>query len=188
MTSPPEPSQPDPSVTGVDLDLLHRTIAIAAEAAAHGNHPFGALLTDADGAVVLTAENSVTTDSDVTAHAETNLVRLASAAFSAAELSAYTLYTSCEPCAMCSGAIFWSGIGRVVFALDEIGLLAVVGPDSDAPTLLLPCREVFARGNRAVDVAGPALLDEARQPHLGFWAPHPASPPVPHPAPPVVEG
>ncbi|RFA08590.1 hypothetical protein B7R54_04625 [Subtercola boreus] len=170
MTSLPEPSQPDPSITDVDLALLRQAISVSESAVRHGNHPFGALLTDAAGEVVLTAENTVISESDVTAHAETNLVRQASAAFPAAALADFTLYTSCEPCPMCSGAIFWAGIGRVVFALDEVGLYDITGSTGDAPVLMLPCRDVFARGNRAVDVAGPALLEEARRPHLGFWA------------------
>lgn len=169
MTLLPEPAQPDASVTDIDLALLREAISIADDAVSHGNHPFGALLTDGSGAVVLRAENSVTTDRDVTAHAETNLVRLATRQYSFADLATCTLYTSCEPCAMCSGAIFWAGIGRVVYALDEVGLLDITTAEGDSPMLMLPCRSVFAAGARPVDVAGPALLDEARRPHLGFW-------------------
>jgi tRNA(Arg) A34 adenosine deaminase TadA len=70
---------------------------------------------------------------------------------------------------MCSGAIFWLGIGRVVYGLSERSLLelAATGPGSDF--LDLPCREVFARGGRAVEVLGPLLEEEARHVHLGFW-------------------
>jgi tRNA(Arg) A34 adenosine deaminase TadA len=96
--------------------LLRAAVALAWQARANGNHPFGALLADGNGQVLLTAENSVVTESDVTGHAETNLVRLASAAYTSAELADLTLYTSTEPCAMCAGAIYWSGIGAVVYA------------------------------------------------------------------------
>lgn len=83
----------------LDECLLLAAIAIAARARKNGNHPFGALLTDGEGRVVLEAENTVVTDSDVTAHAETNLVRSASRTLTSQQLTAATLYTSTEPCA-----------------------------------------------------------------------------------------
>ncbi|CAN5332071.1 nucleoside deaminase [soil metagenome] len=156
-------------VSRTDESHLRQAIAISARAVAHGNHPFGALLVDAAGAVVLEAENTVTTGSDATGHAETNLVRLATKSFDLAALRTSTLYTSCEPCAMCTGAIYWAGIGRIVYALAEHELLPLTGDHPDNPTLDLPCREVLARGQRAVAVDGPALEAEARLPHLGFW-------------------
>ena len=155
--------------TATDLARLRDAIDVAKRAVQHGNHPFGAVLADATGAVVFEAENRVTTGVDCTAHAETELIRLASHRFTSAELSAYTLYTSCEPCAMCSGAIYWSGVGRVVYALAEEELYAITGANPENPTMRLPCREVFAAGQRETIVVGPALHDEAVQSHLGFW-------------------
>ena len=70
---------------------------------------------------------------------------------------------------MCSGAIFWSGVSRVVFALSERGLLELVAHQPGGNFLNLPCREVFARGGRAVEVFGPLLEEEAHQVHAGFW-------------------
>jgi tRNA(Arg) A34 adenosine deaminase TadA len=153
-----------------DLDYLRLAIEVAQQAREHGNHPFGAVLVDATGQVVLRAENTVITEHDCTGHAETNLVRLASAQFSAAQLSQTTLYSSTEPCAMCSGAIHWSGIGRVVFALSEEDLYAIVGPSPEH--LYLSCREVFAHTQRPITIAGPAAeLDrEARAVHADFWS------------------
>jgi len=153
--------------------LLLGAIAIASEARGHGNHPFGALLADHDGRVLLSAENTVVTDSDATGHAETNLVRRATAAYSRAELAAMTLYSSAEPCAMCAGAIYWSGIGAVVYALAETALHELTGDDPENPTLLLPCRVVFAAGRRSITVAGPFELEAARDVHAGFWKPAP---------------
>jgi tRNA(Arg) A34 adenosine deaminase TadA len=72
---------------------------------------------------------------------------------------------------MCAGAIYWIGIGRVVFALAETGLLRYTGSHEENPTLDLPCREVFARGQRQIAVAGPFLEDEAGKVHEGFWVP-----------------
>ncbi len=159
-------------VADPDLSHLRQAIALGAEARAGGNHPFGSLLTDRRGQVLAVARNSVVTAADPTGHAETNLVRLAGplAARQGVDLSTCTLYTSTEPCAMCAGAIYWSGIGRVVYALAEVDLLAMTGGDHpDNPTLALPCRQVFAAGSRSVVVDGPALEDEARAVHEGFW-------------------
>lgn len=152
----------------LDLDHLRQAIEVSRRARRHGNHPFGATLVDGDGAVVAEAENTVTTDSDPTGHAETNLVRMAGG-LGASDLSGHTLYSSCEPCAMCSAAIFWAGIGRVVYALSNDALIAMLPPDSSGPALDLSCRDVIAAGNRAIEVDGPALEAEASGPHEGFW-------------------
>lgn len=152
-----------------DEALLLQAVALAQAARDRGNHPFGALLADADGTVLLEAENTVVTTADATGHAETNLVRLASRRFDRGTLRAITLYTSTEPCAMCAAAIYWSGIGTVVYALAESALAELTGPDPENPTLALPCREVFARGQRPVAVRGPHPLPAATGVHDGFW-------------------
>ena len=151
-----------------DESLLRAAIAVSVRAVAHGNHPFGAVLADPAGTIVLEAENTVVTGRDVTGHAETNLVRL-TGHLSPEQLRGHTLYTSCEPCAMCSGAIYWSGIGRVVYALGEPELLAITGANPANPTLDLPCRTIFAGGRRPTEVVGPLLAGEARVPHETFW-------------------
>jgi tRNA(Arg) A34 adenosine deaminase TadA len=150
--------------------LMRRTLGLARLARDHGNHPFGALLTDALGDVLLEAENTVVSASDCTGHAELNLMRQASLTLDADTLAATTLYSSTEPCAMCAGAIYWAGVSRVVFGLRESELPALLGADPRNPTLALPCREVFARGQRPIEVIGPLLEDEARAVHEGFWA------------------
>ncbi|MDO9457371.1 nucleoside deaminase [Nocardioides sp.] len=152
-----------------DTDHLRRAIAVAAAAREAGNHPFGAVLVDGSGAVVLEAQNTVTTDHDVTGHAETNLVRLASRTLVGTDLSAYTLVTSCEPCAMCAGAVYWSGIGRIVYGLSESALREITGAHPANPTLAHPCRLVLADGSRRVEVSGPLLEDEAAVVHDDFW-------------------
>jgi tRNA(Arg) A34 adenosine deaminase TadA len=151
----------------VKESLLRRAIEIAQSAREHGNHPFGALLADKAGNILLEAETTVETDSDCTGHAETNLMRKASKKYTPEELQNFTLYTSTEPCPMCSGAIFWGDVGHVVYALSEEGLYEITG---ETPyELALPCREVFSRGTHSVEVEGPLLEEEARQVHLGFW-------------------
>ncbi|MBB2947512.1 tRNA(Arg) A34 adenosine deaminase TadA [Actinoplanes lutulentus] len=154
-------------ITAADEAFLERAIALAWDARNGGNHPFGSLLVTADGAV-LEALNSVVTGSDPTGHAETNLVRLAGG-LSADVRASSVLYTSTEPCAMCAGAIYWSGIGRVVFALSEADLAAMVDEEDGVPPLRLPSREVFGRGGRPIVVDGPAPLPSAAAVHHGFW-------------------
>ena len=152
-----------------DIEHLKTAITTAWRARKNGNHPFGAVLVDENNRVVLQAENTVITGRDSTGHAETNLVRLANQQFSSDQLARCTLYSSTEPCAMCAGAIYWSQIGRVVYALSEIDLYAIIGPSPDH--LLLACREVFAHSERHIEVLGPiSVLDvEARAVHEGFW-------------------
>jgi tRNA(Arg) A34 adenosine deaminase TadA len=156
-------------VTENDVGLLKLAIQWARDARAAGNHPFGAVLADAHGRKLIEAGNTVTVDSDCTAHAETNLVRLASKKYDSEFLRSCTLYSSTEPCAMCAGAIYWSGIGRVVYALSEEGLKELTGSDPENPTLDLPCREVFARGQRKIGVEGPFEVEGATDVHEGFW-------------------
>ena len=153
----------------VDEGYLLHAIELARRSREKGNHPFGSLLVDASGEVVLEAENTVVTGHDVTGHAELNLVRAAGKEFDVDALGTSTLYTSTEPCAMCSGAIYWSGIGRVVFALSSEQLMGIVNDDSGSSTLALSCREVFARGGRSIEVSGPHVAERAAKVHEGFW-------------------
>jgi tRNA(Arg) A34 adenosine deaminase TadA len=148
---------------------LLAAIELARRAREHGNHPFGALLVDEDGNVVLEAENTVLTERDVTGHAETNLMRLASSRFDADFLGTCTLYTSTEPCPMCAGAIYWGNVRRVVFALSQEEMRRISGGDPENFQLELTSREVFARGDHDVEVIGPHLLEQARAVHDGFW-------------------
>lgn len=160
-------------MNNIDLEHLRLAISVAAQAREHGNHPFGAVLVDDQHQVCLQAENTVITGRDCTGHAETNLVRLATQRFSPEQLAQFTLYSSTEPCAMCAGAIHWSQIGRVVYALSEVDLYAIIGPTPEH--LLLPCREVFAHSQQPIEVSGPvsALDLEARAVHTGFWVTQP---------------
>ena len=154
-----------------DLRLLRMAIDVAQRARDAGNHPFGAVLASASGEVLLEAENTVTTERDVTGHAELNLVRLASGRYEMDELAETTLYSSTEPCAMCAGGIYWSGIGRVVYALAESRLGEFTGADPENPTMHLSAQTVLAAGQRPIVVEGPADLPEAAAVHAGFWDP-----------------
>ncbi len=161
---------PEEAVTEQDLIFLRRAIDLAREARADGRHPFGALIVNEHGETVVAAlNNAVRPKGDPTQHAETVACAEAARLLPEAELAKCTLYTSTEPCAMCAGAIYWTGIGRVVFALAETGLARYTGSHHENPTLDLPCREVFARGQKPITVAGPLLEQEAGKVHEGFW-------------------
>lgn len=152
-----------------DLDWIRIAFSAASRARANGNHPFGAVLVGPQNELLLEAENTVETGNDITGHAEMNLVRMASAEYDPRSLALCTLYSSTEPCPMCAGAIFWSGIGRVVYGVSEAGLYQLVGVNSEE-VLQLSCREVLAHGARTVEVLGPLLEEEGLRVHTGFWS------------------
>jgi tRNA(Arg) A34 adenosine deaminase TadA len=157
------------TLNAFDEKYLRQAIALSASSRARGNHPFGALLVSPEGEVLLTAENRGPADHDSTAHAERLLMTEASKSQSAAVLSRATMYTSAEPCAMCAGAAYWVGIRKVVYGLSETRLKAHIGPHPENLTMDLPCRIVFAAGQRQIEVVGPALEDEALAIHKDFW-------------------
>ena len=150
--------------------MLRRAFAIAKRARTHGNHPFGAILVDHTGTILYEIENGYLPERDRTAHAERLVATQASRAHDPKFLARCTIYTSAEPCAMCAGAIYWAGIGRVVYALSERRLRAITGAHAENPTLDLPCRSVFASGQHATEVIGPLLEDEAAALHEGIWS------------------
>ena len=153
-----------------DLTFLRAAIQLALEARQDGRHPFAALIVNEYGERVAAARNNaVSPQGDPTQHAEMLACSDAAKKLTAADLARCTLYTSTEPCAMCAGAIYWTGIGRLVYGLSERGLLDLTGSHAENPTLDLPCREVFSRGQRKIIVVGPLLEDEATRVHEGFW-------------------
>jgi tRNA(Arg) A34 adenosine deaminase TadA len=152
-----------------DAHFLRRSFDVARRALTHGNHPFGALLVDQGGNVLLEAENGYMPAQDGTAHAERLLATMACTTIAPGILSNATLYSSAEPCAMCAGAMYWAGIGRLVYGLSEHRLRGITGNHPENPTLNLPCRDVFASGQRQTEVVGPLLEDEAATLHDGVW-------------------
>ena len=155
---------PSMSQMSTQEHLARQAIDLARQARLAGNHPFGALFS-IDDEVVLTAHNTVTTDRDPTAHAESNLVARAIQQLSPEQIRRGVLYTSCEPCAMCVGKMYWAGVRAVAYALPASELARLAGGD-----FLVPCRELFSRAAEPVTIAGPLLVDEAREVHLGFWS------------------
>ena len=132
-----------------------------------GRHPFGAILVAPDGETVLAEQGNV----DTINHAESVLARTVALNYSTDYLWDCTLVTTVEPCAMCAGTQYWANIGHLVYGMTEQGLLHLTGKHSDNPTMDLPCREVFARGQKDIDVVGPLPEVEAEIAalHRDFW-------------------
>lgn len=154
------------------IDYLKRAIEISKTARANGNTPFGALLVDKDGNIIMEQGNIEITDNICTGHAEATLAARASHEYSKDFLWNCTLYTTAEPCAMCSGAIYWANIGRVVYGMTERRLLQLTGSNEQNPTFDLPCRDVFSKGQKEITILGPfpEIEEEAAKVHEGYWA------------------
>jgi len=150
------------------LRALRRANEVARRAMAMGRHPFGAVLVAPDGDTILAEQGNI----DTVHHAEATLARTASLNYPADYLAQCTLVTTFEPCAMCAGTIYWADIGHVVYGAEETALHALTGNHPENPTLSLPCREVFARGQKHIEVVGPVpeVADEMIATHRGFWA------------------
>jgi len=159
------------TVRGYDEPLLRRAFDVARRSREAGDHPFGSLLADADGKLLMEQANGYSSEGgDRTAHAERLLASRAAKAYGLDFLSRCTLYTSAEPCAMCAGAIYWAGIGRVVYGQTEKALKAQTGAHEENPTLDLPCETVFQAGQRPTEVVGPMLEEEAAALQADFWS------------------
>lgn len=155
--------------------FLRMAFEVARRACEGGDHSFGTILVGPDGAVLMEQGNGFTADGrDMTVHAECLLASRASKAHRPDFLAGCTLYTSAEPYAMCSGAIYWAGIGHVICGQSERDLKAQTGDHAENPTLDLPCRTVFEAGQRNVEVIGPLLAEEAAALQAAFWSAEPA--------------
>ena len=153
-----------------DETLLRRAFDVARRSREAGDHPFGSALADAEGNLLMEQGNGFSSEGrDRTAHAERLMASRAARAYDLAFLQRCTLYTSAEPCAMCAGAIYWAGIGRVVYGQTEKALKVQTGAHEENPTLDLPCEAVFGAGQRRTEVVGPLLEDEAAALQADYW-------------------
>ena len=146
---------------------LRAANAVARRALEAGHHPFGALLVAADHETVLAEQGNV----DSVNHAEAVLARMAARQYTADALWDCTLYTTVEPCCMCAGTQYWAHIGRLVYGMTEARLLQLTGDHPENPTMDLPCREVFAHGQKDIRVWGPLpeVEEEIAALHIAFW-------------------
>jgi tRNA(Arg) A34 adenosine deaminase TadA len=167
LTEPSPPfSNPDPTPEQM-LRQLRYANDIARRARQFGHHPFGATLVAPDHETVLLTQGNV----DTVNHAESVLVRTAATNFSPDFLWNCTLYTTAEPCVMCAGTLYWGNIGRLVYGIAETALLELTGNDPQNPTLDVPCRLVFEKGQKPIRVWGPfeEVRSEVIAVHRDFW-------------------
>jgi len=159
--------------TARDIELLYEAGRIARNAKEKGNHPFGCLLADPAGNVLLEAGNTVVTDHNDCGHAETNLMIAASKKYDRDFLAGCSIYTTAEPCVMCTGAVYWANVRRIVMGFSERDLLEMTGADPENPTFNLPCDEVLSKGQKDFEIVGPVkdrkLIETLLEEHRGFW-------------------
>jgi tRNA(Arg) A34 adenosine deaminase TadA len=148
------------------LAHLRSADAVARDAMAHGHHPFGAVLVGPDNSVLMRQGNINTVR-----HAETELSRRAATAYPAEFLWTCSLVSTGEPCAMCTGTLYWANIGRLVYGFEEAKLLAITGNHPENPTLNLRSQIVLDSGQKEIEVLGPfpEIEDELLAVHLEFW-------------------
>lgn len=154
-------------------DYIRRCVKISEEAVASGNNPFGALLVDKKGNIIVESGNVEITEKDCTGHAETSVMKIASKNYSKEFLWDCTLYTTAEPCCMCTGAIYWGNVGNIVYGISESKLLQLTGSNEINPTFDVPCRDIISKGQKDIKVTGPiadsVLEEEIVAIHRGFW-------------------
>lgn len=153
-----------------DLTFLRRTIELGLEARAAGSHPFGAMLVDDQGHVLIEAGNDFAHQKGP-GHAENIVAREAAMLYEPDMLETCTLYSAFEPCAMCAGATYWANIGTLVYGMTEKRLAQMTGANEENLTMDLDCRTVFNAGQRTTSVRGPfpELENEIAKSHEGFW-------------------
>lgn len=154
-----------------DIELLYETVRIAHEAVERGCHPFGALLADENGKILIEKGNNK--DDSPCLHAETSVMIEAGRKYSPEFLAKCSLYTNFEPCVMCTGAVYWTNVGRIVFGLTEKQLLEFTGSHDENPTFSMPTEEVLEHGQKDIIVVGPTENEKLKaaiiKDHINFW-------------------
>jgi len=166
----PRITRTDP--TEDDIRLLYETVRIAHTAKLEGSHPFGALLADKDGTILLEQGNAYE-EGGPAMHAEAALMFKAGKLYSTQFLATCTLYSSAEPCVMCTGAMYWTNVRRLVFGISEAQLLELTGSDEQNPTFSLPSQKVLSYGQKDIEIVGPVedarLIEAILADHRSFW-------------------
>jgi tRNA(Arg) A34 adenosine deaminase TadA len=154
-----------------DAARLRRAFALAGEARARGDRPFAAVIVDAEGQMLAEGLSTQGAGGGGTlAHSEMNaLSAVIVARVPREKLRAATIYSSGEPCAMCAAAIFYAGVGRVVYGLSAAAILHLRNARPHTAGLSLSCRAVLDSAAERVEVVGPCLEVEGAVPHQGYW-------------------
>lgn len=149
-----------------DEFFMKEAIRLSREAARHGNEPFGAVLVR-DGQIVHTNENQIYSRHDFTAHAELGLIQAFCAGTGVTDLHEYTLYSSCEPCFMCSGAMVWARLGRLVYGASDLELCSLLSSRGS------PCsRIVFEHSHYSPQVTPGVLRAESLEVLREYFSAH----------------
>jgi tRNA(Arg) A34 adenosine deaminase TadA len=148
-----------------DKSFISETIEIAKSSKTKGNLPYGCILVNKEGEVILKGENTINTDHDMLAHAEINLLREASKIYVHEYLQSCTIYTSHEPCPMCASAIYWTGVGKLVYGLSKPKYYNIVGRENPNWVFEMSAKEVLSKGGRKVEIVGPLLENEVATLH-----------------------
>lgn len=138
-----------------DEKFMKAAIELSAMAVEHGNEPFGAVLVK-DGEIVYKNENQIYSKHDPTYHAEIGLLKNFCAETGISDLSEYTLYSSCEPCFMCCGAMVWCKLGRLVYSSSDMDLCSILGVQGSEC-----CDIVFGKSDNHIQVTAGVLKDES---------------------------
>ena len=163
------PEAQDSQLTDADARYMRLAIDWSRTARERGNCSFGAVIVAQDGQILAGAANQTGETGYCTAHAETAAICIASSQFSREVMAGATLYASGEHCVMCVGAIFWANIQRVVFGIDAARLRVFRGERPEHRDADLSCRDVFDASPHPLRCLGPAMVNEASAPHVGFW-------------------
>ena len=157
----------DQSLAGTDAQWLRRSFAVAEKTVEAGDYPFGAVLVNAQGQMLLESGNTVGTTTDRLGHAELLVLLEAGRTWPLEELATFTLYSSTEPCPMCTGAVAWS-LGRLVYGLSHARMYELFAATQEAPPRFIEpwnCRPLLEQLHPPMKMVGPMLEDEAAAAH-----------------------
>jgi len=152
------------TLSETDLTHLRTCVALAREALADGDEPFGSVLVDPAGQVRFADRNRVK-DGDETRHPEFEIAKWSAAHLTAAERAGSTVYTSGEHCPMCSAAHGWVGLGRIVYAVSSATLSGWLADWGVAPGAVLPLPINAVAPAVPVDGPAPELEAEMKELH-----------------------
>lgn len=148
-----------------DKYYIEKAIELAYLAKEEGDNPFGSILVDEDGNILMEDKNTQINDNDITGHPELKIAKSAAAKYDEEFLKKCTMYNSAEPCTMCTGAIYWSGIGRIVFGIGK-KRLHELKPHGDG-SIKYSIHELLGNSGKSFEVVGPMnnMKDEVEKPH-----------------------
>ncbi len=148
-----------------DQFYISRAIELAYAAKEKGDNPFGSILVDQDGNILMEDENTQVTQNDITGHPELKIARRAAAKYDKEFLKTCTMYNSAEPCTMCTGAIYWSGIGRIVYGISKARLNEL--KDDGVGSINYTIHELLGNSGKSFEVVGPMddMKEQVEAPH-----------------------